>query len=87
MSTTASTVRVEGGDVAALRGPTLGWALRRTALAIVILVVAIGGFACLLYASIDPDEESAPAAKSVPHAVSSNSTGHTPDYSVAPRRV
>ena len=87
MSTTASTVRVEGGDVAALRAPTLAWALRRTALAVVILVVAIGGFACLLYASIDPDEDSAPVAKPVPHAVPSNSTGHAPEYSITPRRV
>ena len=87
MSTTTSTVRMEGGNVAALRGPTLAWALRRTLLAVVILVVAISGFACLLYASIDPDEESAPAAKSAPHAVPSNSTAHAPDYSVTPRRV
>lgn len=85
MSTTTSTARVEG-DVAALRAPTLAWALRRTALAVVILVVAIG-FACLLYASIDPDEDSAPVAKPVPHAVPSNSTGHAPEYSIAPRRV
>ena len=42
MSTTTSTARVEA-DVAALRAPTLAWALRRTALAVVILVVAIGG--------------------------------------------
>ena len=40
MSTTTSTARVEG-DVAALRAPTLAWALRRAALAVVILVVAI----------------------------------------------
>ncbi len=84
MSTTTSTARVEA-DVAALRAPTLAWALRRTALAVVILVVAIGGFACLLYASIDPDEDSAP--EPVPHAVPSNSTGHAPEYSIAPRRV
>jgi len=83
----STTVRVEGTDVAALRAPTLGWALRRTLLALVILVVAIGGFACLLYASIDPDEDSLPAAKSAPHAVPSNSTGHAPDYSIVPRRV
>ena len=86
MSTTTSTARVEG-DVAALRAPTLAWALRRTALAVLILVVAIGGFACLLYASIDPDEDSAPVAKPVPHAVPSNSTGHAPEYSITPRRV
>ena len=86
MSTTTSTARVEA-DVAALRAPTLAWALRRTALAVVILVVAIGGFACLLYASIDPDEDSAPAPKSEPHAVTSNSTGHAPEYSITPRRV
>jgi hypothetical protein len=87
MSTTTSTARVEGADVAVLRAPTLGWALRRTLLALVILVVAIGGAACLLYASIDPDEETAPAPKSAPHAVPSNSIGHAPDYSIAPRRV
>jgi hypothetical protein len=86
MSTTTSTARVEA-DVAALRAPTLAWALRRTALAVVILVVAIGGFACLLYASIDPDEDSAPVAKPVPHAVPSNSTGHATEYSITPRRV
>ncbi len=87
MSTTTSTARVEGGSVVALRGPTLGWALRRTLLALVIMVVAIGGFACLLYASIDPEDDGTPAAKSVPHAVPSNSTGHAPDRSVTPRRV
>ena len=87
MSTTTSTVRVEGADVAALRAPTLGWALRRTLLALIILVVAIGGAACLLYASIDPDEDAVPAAKSAPHAVPSNSTGRAPDHSLTPRRV
>jgi hypothetical protein len=86
MSTTTSTARVEA-DVAALRAPTLAWALRRTALALVILVVAIGGFAWLLYASIDPDEESVPAPQPAPHAMPSNSTGHAPDYSITPRRV
>lgn len=87
MSTTTSTVRVEGADVAVLRAPTLAWALRRTALALVILVVAIGGFACLLYASIDPDEDITPAAKAAPHAAPSKSNGHAPDYSITPRRV
>ncbi len=87
MSTTTSTARVEGTDVAALRAPTLGWALRRTLLALIILVVSIGGAACLLYASIDPDDESPPAAKSAPPAVPSNSTGHEPNYFIAPRRV
>jgi len=87
MSTTTSTARVEAGNVVALRAPTLGWALRRTLLALVILVVAIGGAACLLYASIDPDEDTAPAVKSAPHAVPSNSTGHAPDYSATSRRV
>ena len=43
----------------ALKAPTLGWALRRTLLGIVILFVTIAAAACLLYASIDPDEESA----------------------------
>jgi hypothetical protein len=87
MSTTTSTVRVEGADVVALRVPTLGWALRRTLLALVILSAFVGGTACLLYASIDPDEETAPAAKPASHAVPSNSTGHGPDYFTAPRKV
>ena len=87
MSTTTSTVRVEGADVAALQVPTLRWALRRTLLALVILVVAISGFACLLYASIDPDEESLPAAKPAPHASPSKSTGYGSDSWTAPRKV
>lgn len=87
MSTTTSTVRVEGADVAALRVPTLRWALRRTLLALVILVLFVGGTACLLYASIDPDEDSVPAAKPAPHASPSKSTGYGPDSWAAPRKV
>jgi hypothetical protein len=87
MSTTTSTVRVEGADVVALQVPTLRWALRRTLLALVILVVFVGGTACLLYASIDPDDETAPAAKPASHAVPSNSTGHVRDDFPAPRKV
>jgi hypothetical protein len=86
MSTTTSTVRVEGA-VVALQAPTLRWALRRTLLALVILVVFVGATACLLYASIDPDEESMPAAKPAPHASPSKSTGHGPDIWAAPRKV
>lgn len=82
-----STARAEDGNVAALRAPTLGWALRRTLLALIILVVSIGGAACLLYASIDPDEESAPPAKSAPHAPPSNSSGHGPVHLTSPTRV
>jgi len=66
--------RVEGENVVALRAPTLGWALRRTLLAIFILVVSVGGAACLLYASIDPEEEAAPAGQ----ARLTLSTGHHP---------
>ncbi len=36
-------------------GATLGWALRRAALGLLILTIAVGTFAWLLYATIDPD--------------------------------
>jgi hypothetical protein len=57
MLTTATPARVEGTHVVALKAPTLAWALRRTLLGIVILVVFIAAAASLLYASIDPDED------------------------------
>lgn len=60
MTTATTPSRVEGENVVTLNVPTLGWALRRTLLAILILTVSIGSAACLLYASIDPEEE-APA--------------------------
>jgi hypothetical protein len=63
MTTTTAPSRVEA-DVVAVRVPTLGWALRRTLLAILILTVSVAGAACLLYASIDPEEEAPPAALS-----------------------
>jgi hypothetical protein len=87
MSTTTTPSRVEGQDVVALKAPTLGWALRRTLLGIVILVFSIGGAACLLYASIDPDEEAAPSAISPGQVDPSLSTGPRPAPAVAPRRV
>jgi hypothetical protein len=34
---------------------TLGWALRRAALGLAIVLIATGFFAWLLYASIEPD--------------------------------
>jgi hypothetical protein len=65
MSTTTTPSRVEGHDVGvvAVQAPTLGWAIRRTLLAIVILLVSIAGAAFLLYASIDPGEEGWPTAE------------------------
>ena len=61
MSTTTTPLRVEGDAVAPLNTPTLGWALRRALLALLILSVTIAGSAWLLYASIDPDEEAGAA--------------------------
>ena len=87
MLTTATPAGVQGTHVVAPRAPTLGWALRRTLLALIILVVSIGGAACLLYASIDPDEDTVPAAKSAPHVVPSNSSGHGPANPTSPTRV
>lgn len=37
--------------------PTLGWAIRRAVLGIVIMTVTVAGAACLLYFTIDPDTE------------------------------
>jgi hypothetical protein len=61
MSTTTTPLRVEGDAVAPLNVPTLGWALRRALLALLILTITIAGAAWLLYASIDPNEEAAAA--------------------------
>jgi hypothetical protein len=43
---------------------TLGWALRRAAMGLAILLVATGFFAWLLYASIEPDGTRGPGAQS-----------------------
>ena len=43
-----------------IRLPTVAWAVRRALLGIAILVVAMGGAAILLYASIDPDLDGEP---------------------------
>ena len=59
-------ITTEHADAAAtvpLRPITLGWALKRALLGIVILVVAMGGVAWLTYASIDPDLEQGDQAK------------------------
>jgi hypothetical protein len=84
MSTTTTPSRVEGDTVAALRVPTLGWAVKRALLGILILFISITGAACLLYASIDPDEEAAPAAVSPAAPDSPLSIGQPP---TAPKRV
>jgi hypothetical protein len=61
MSMTTTPARVEGTVAAPLAVtagvPTLGWALRRALLAVLILFVTIACAAWLLYASIDPAEE------------------------------
>lgn len=84
MSTTTTPSRVEGETVATLRAPTLGWALKRTLLAILILSVSIAASAWLFYASIDPEEENAPAAVSPGQETPAFSTGQPP---AASRRV
>jgi hypothetical protein len=43
---------------------TLGWALRRAALGLLILLTVAGLSAWLLYASIEPDGASGPGARS-----------------------
>src|SRR3972149_5319472 len=63
MTTTTTPSRWEGQGVVAVKAPALAWAIRRTLLAIVILLVSIAGAAFLLYASIDPGEEGWPAAE------------------------
>ncbi len=61
---TTATRGVDDNAVVPLKAPTLGWALRRALLAIVILFFSISGVAWLLYASIDPEQTDAPAATS-----------------------
>jgi hypothetical protein len=50
---------------APLQPITLGWALKRAVLGIVILAVAMGGVAWLTYASIDPELERGEVPKAV----------------------
>jgi hypothetical protein len=77
MLTTATPARVEGTHVVDRQAPTLGWALRRTLIGIVILAAFILGAASLLYASIEPDQEDTPAATS-PDGVSPSVSSHGP---------
>ena len=86
MLTTATPARVEGRHVVAPKAPTLAWALRRTLLGIVILVVFIAAAASLLYASIEPSEEEAPAATSST-GISPSLSGHAPAPPSPARRV
>ncbi len=76
MTTAATPSRVDGGEVAPLRAPTLGWALRRIALGILILVFTVTGAAYLLYASIEPVEDRLPDA--VSSKPSGPPVGHVP---------
>jgi uncharacterized membrane protein len=61
---TTATPGVDENAIVPPKAPTLGWALRRALLAIVILFFSISGVAWLLYASIDPEQTDAPAATS-----------------------
>jgi len=61
---TIATPSVDENAVVPLKAPTLGWALRRALLAIVILFFSISSVAWLLHASIDPEQTNAPATKS-----------------------
>lgn len=78
MTTTTTPSRVDGGDIAPLRMPTLGWALRRVALGILILVFSVTGSAFLLYASIDPTEEERPSSATSGPEASPVSTAPAP---------
>ncbi|MCB1505061.1 MAG: hypothetical protein KDJ47_08805 [Hyphomicrobiaceae bacterium] len=40
-------------------GPTLKWVLKRTVIGLSILLLSVSAFACLLYASIEPDRAEA----------------------------
>ncbi len=86
MLTTATPAGVQGTHVVAPRAPTLGWALRRTLLGIVILIAFVAGAASLLYASIEPDAEDVPAATSSTGA-SPSLSGHQPPAPSSARRV
>jgi hypothetical protein len=66
MTMTTTPASVEGGDVVAVQAPTLGWALRRALLGVVILAVSVAAAASLLYASIDPVEEEQSSVVSLP---------------------
>lgn len=48
---------------------TLGWVLRRAALGLFILVVAMGGMAWLIHASIEISAEEAPVADSILNSI------------------
>ena len=77
-TTTTTPAGVEGQGIVAVKAPTLGWALRRTLLAIIILLVSIAGAACLLYASIDPDEKGWPDSDPPERVELSLSAGPSP---------
>lgn len=61
---TTATPGVDENTVVPQKAPTLGWALRRALLAIVILFFSISSVAWLLHASIDPEQTNVPTAKS-----------------------
>jgi len=87
MTMTTTPSLVEGEHVVAIRAPTLGWALRRALLGLLILFVSVAGAACLLYASIDPEEESFPGATAPGQAGLSRSIEMHPIPVSAPRRL
>jgi len=61
---TTTTPGVDEGTVVPLKAPTLGWALRRALLAILILFFSISSVAWLLHASIDPEQTEVPSSTS-----------------------
>jgi hypothetical protein len=48
---------IAGQHAVARATPSLSWALRRAALGIAIMTVAVTAAACLLYFTIDPEAE------------------------------
>jgi hypothetical protein len=66
-SATVTSATAPEAPASAQRPPqlmTLGWALRRAALGLLILLTVAGLSAWLLYASIEPDGTTGPGARS-----------------------
>lgn len=63
--------------VATRATPTLGWAIRRAILGLVIMTVAVAAGACLLYFTIDPEAEARAQSDALRKPVT---TGSIPGY-------
>lgn len=61
---TTATPGVDEDTVVPPKAPTLGWALRRALIAILILFFSISSVAWLLHASIDPEQKNEPSSNS-----------------------